>query len=137
MRRKLEEKYDITKEYDFGWLDINPIRYGHLLNQLSSVYMTELDVLDELDEIKMCTKYNIGEEEYKGILPTLIDDFGKLTPVYKTMKGWKSDTTEVDEFHKLPVNCQSFIKEVEKNIGVQINFVSTNNDENEVIRIVR
>ena len=61
--------------------------------------MTELDVLDELDEIKMCTKYNLGNEEYTGILPTLIDDFGKLTPVYQTLKGWKSDITNADEFN--------------------------------------
>ena len=56
---------------------------------MSSLYLTGLDLLDNLDKIKICTKYRRGEEEIEGIVPTLIDDFGKLKPIYKELDGWK------------------------------------------------
>lgn len=90
MNRKLSEDYDIKNDtYDFGWLDLNPIRHAHMLNNLSSIYLTGLDLLDELDDIKICKGYKIGETEVEGIHPTLIDDFAKLSPVYSNLKGWK------------------------------------------------
>lgn len=49
-----------------------------MLNKLSSLYITGLDVLDNLDEIKICTKYKIGDQIIDGILPTSIEEFGKL-----------------------------------------------------------
>jgi len=60
-----------------------------MLNQLSSIYLTGVDLLDELEEIKICKQYKIDESLVEGIHPTLIDDFAKLSPVYKNMKGWK------------------------------------------------
>lgn len=71
-----------------------------MLNQLSSVVLTNLDVLDELDEIKICKRYKLAgkimddgtqapDEEVEGIQPTIISDFERMSPMYKTMKGWK------------------------------------------------
>lgn len=72
---------------------------------MSSLYITELDVLDNLDEIKICRKYKLGDQELDGALPTIIDDFGKLVPEYKTLPGWKQDITEIEDFDKLPTNA--------------------------------
>ncbi len=105
----------------FGWLDLNPIRHAHMLNRLSSIYLTNLDVLDELDEIKICKRYKIAggktdggasvpEVEVEGIHPTIIGDFENLTPVYQTLPGWKQDITEIEDFNKLPENCKSLIR---------------------------
>jgi adenylosuccinate synthase len=134
--------------FDFGWLDLNPIRHAHLLNHLSSLYLTDLDVLDELDEIKICKKYKIAvgqnedgskkEIEVEGIHPTIINDFENLSPVYKTIKGWKQDITEIEDFDRLPENCKSLIKEVEKGTKVEVKYISVNNDEDEgLLRIMR
>lgn len=99
MRRKLHKEYEIDPQtYSFGWLDLNPIRHAHMLNYLSSIYLTGLDLFDELDEIKICSKYKLGETELEGIHPTLLDDFAKLTPVYKSMKGWKQNIQEAESF---------------------------------------
>lgn len=99
LKRNLETKYEIKGDtYDFGWLDMNPIRHAHMLNYLSSIYLTQLDVFDELDEIKICKKYKIDDKEVEGIHPTIINDFEKLTPVYQTLQGWKQDITEIDSF---------------------------------------
>ena len=139
MKKKLNKDYEIPSDlYEFGWLDLNPIRHAHMLNHLSSIYLTGLDIFDELEEIKICRKYKIGEAEVEGIHPTLIDDFAKLTPIYKTLKGWKTNITEVEKFDDLPVNCQSLIMEIEKSTKVHIKYISVNNDEDDgLLRILR
>lgn len=61
LKKQLTSKYEINHDhYDFGWLDMNPVRHAHMINQLSSIFLTDLDVLDELDEIKICKKYKIA-----------------------------------------------------------------------------
>jgi adenylosuccinate synthase len=130
LHRLLTSKYELNHEdFDFGWLDLNPVRHAHMLNQLSSLYLTDLDVLDELEDIKICKRYKIAgppaseggpptEVEVEGIHPTIINDFENLTPVYKTLKGWKQDITEIEDFDRLPENCKSLIKEIEKSTKV-------------------
>jgi len=60
LTRLLTERYDINhKEFDFGWLDLNPVRHAHMLNHLSSLYLTNLDTLDEVEDIKICKRYKI------------------------------------------------------------------------------
>ena len=150
LKRQLGTKYETsTDEYAFGWLDLNPIRHAHMLNQLSSIYLTNLDVLDELDNIKICKRYKIAgkmteagtmtpEIEVEGIHPTIISDFENLTPVYKEMKGWKKDITEIEDFDLLPENCKSMIKDIEKGTGVPIKYISVNSEEDEgLLRIIR
>lgn len=139
MKKKIAIDYEVPIDtYDFGWLDLNPIRHAHMLNNLSSIYLTGLDIFDELDEIKICKKYKIGETELEGIHPTLIDDFAKLTPSYTNLKGWKKDITEVEKFDDLPVNCQSMIMEIEKSTKVEIKYVSVNSEEDDgLLRIIR
>lgn len=100
--------------------------------------MTQLDVLDELDEIKICKKYKIGDKEVEGIHPTIINDFEKLTPVFTTLQGWKQDITDIESFDELPENCKSLIKEIEKKVKVEIKYISVNNEEEEgLLRIMR
>lgn len=150
VKRQLSTKYDTsTDEFAFGWLDLNPIRHAHMLNQLSSIYLTNLDVLDELEDIKICKRYKIAgkmteagtmspEIEVEGIHPTIISDFENLTPVYKEMKGWKKDITEIENFDLLPENCKSLIKEIEKGTKVPIKYISVNSDEDDgLLRIIR
>ncbi len=150
IKRLLTERYEVNhSDFNFGWLDMNPLRHAHMLNHLSGLYLTELDVLDELDEIKICKKYKYikpaskegeapTEVEVEGIHPTIINDFENLHPVYKTLKGWKQDITEVDEFEQLPENCKTLIKEIEKSSKVQVQYISVNNEEHDgLLRIMR
>lgn len=109
-----------------------------MLNKLSSLYVTGLDVLDNLDKVKICTKYKIGNEETSGVIPTLIDDFGKWQPTYDIIEGWKKNITEIDSFEKLPLNAQSIVRLIEKYTKVEVTYVDVNNDhEDGILRIVR
>ena len=103
IKRILTERYEVNhEEYDFGWLDLNPVRHAHMLNQLSSLYLTGMDAFDEVENIKICKRYKImqpsdkegeppKEVEVEGIHPTIINDLETLVPIFKTLKGWKKD----------------------------------------------
>lgn len=117
---------------------MNLIKHAHLLNRLSSLFLTELDVLDDLEEIKVCKKYKLGDEIVDGVLPPLISDFGKMIPEYKILKGWKQKTDEIEKFDQLPVNAQTFVREIERMLKVEVSYISVNNEEEEgIIRIMR
>jgi adenylosuccinate synthase len=76
--------------------------------------------------------------EVEGIHPTIINDFENLKPVYKSLKGWKKDITEIEDFDRLPEECKSFIKEIEKSTKVEVKYISVNNDEEDgLLRIMR
>ena len=68
---------------------MNLVKYAEKLNKVSSLYLTGLDALDELDKIKLCKTYKRGDEIVEGTIPTIIDEFGKLEPVYTEVDGWK------------------------------------------------
>lgn len=75
LKTYLHEHYNFQeKKYAFGWLDINLITHSDIINQLSSIYLTGLDALNDLDKIKICTQYSKdGEALKQGTLPALID----------------------------------------------------------------
>lgn len=139
IKKNLEEKYGTKEEtYAFGWLDLNLVKYADMLNKLSSLYITELDVLDNIEEIKICKKYKSGENIVDGVLPALIDDFGKLQPEYKSFAGWKTDITEIEKFDLLPINTQSLIREIEKATKIEVTYIDVSNEEDEgLLRIIR
>jgi len=120
-----------------------------MLNHLSSLYLTGMDALDEVEDIKICKRYKImqpsdkegeppKEVEVEGIHPTIINDLETLAPVFKTLKGWKQDIQGIEDFDRLPENCKSFIKEIEKSTKVEVKYISVNNEEDEgLLRIMR
>jgi len=80
VKKKLEDGYSIMESKNaFGWLDLNLIKHCHTINYLSSLYLTGLDVLDDLDKIKICTQYKLKGEIVEG-MPSLIDEFGECEP---------------------------------------------------------
>lgn len=76
------------------------------MNKLSSVFLTHLDLLDDLDEIKVCTGYKSkGGEVTKGRIPATIKEFGTLEAKYEVLKGWKTDTRKIQRFDELPTEA--------------------------------
>jgi adenylosuccinate synthase len=106
-----------------GWLDALLLRYSARVNGMNSLAMTKLDVLDELDTIKICVGYKVGKE----VISEFTTDFRKLrecTPVYEEMPGWKKDTSAVKDYHDLPREVKNYIKNVERIIRTPISIVS-------------
>jgi adenylosuccinate synthase len=106
-----------------GWLDIPVVQYGHMINNYGSINLTKLDVLDELDEIKIGVSYKInGRRLAPGEMPSTLEDLYKIEVEYETMPGWKTSLAGVTEFDQLPQNAQNYIERIEDLVGCPVAF---------------
>ncbi len=117
-----------------GWFDGVLVRQTLKISGIDGIALTKLDVLDELDEIKMCIAYEINGKKY-DYLPASVDDQFMAEPIYKSFKGWKSSTVGIKKFEELPVNAKNYIKELEKFIETRISSISTSPERNDTILI--
>ena len=117
-----------------GWFDGVLVRQTIKISGIDGIALTKLDVLDELDEIKFCTGYEI-EGKKIDYLPAAVDDQNKVKPIYKTYKGWKTSTAGCRKFDELPENAKIYIKDLEKFIETRISSISTSPERNDTILI--
>ena len=107
-----------------GWMDLAVLRYSKTLNALDSLIVTKLDVLDTLDEIPVCTGY-----EYEGArmdeMPFDARMLEKVTPVYRTMPGWKQSTFGVKRYADLPKRACEYLDFIGHELDVEISMIST------------
>jgi adenylosuccinate synthase len=117
-----------------GWFDAVVVRYSKLINNLSSLVITKLDVLDELDEIKVCTGYR-----YKGGLlqsfPPEIEVLAQCKPEYTAMRGWKQKTAGIQNLEELPSLARDYLNRLSDLVKTEISVVSTGPDRKETIII--
>ena len=117
-----------------GWFDGVLVRQTIKISGINGIALTKLDVLDELDEIKMCIAYELKGKKI-DYLPAAVDDQLKVEPVYKVFKGWKSSTRGIKEFNKLPENAKIYVKELEKFVEAKISSISTSPERKDTILI--
>ena len=117
-----------------GWFDGVLVRQTIKISGIDGIALTKLDVLDELEEIKMSIAYELNGKKI-DYLPAAVDDQLKVKPIYKTFKGWKSSTKGIKEFEKLPENAKIYIKELEKFIETKISSISTSPERTDTILI--
>ena len=117
-----------------GWFDGVLVRQTIKISGIDGIALTKLDVLDELDEIKMCIAYELDGKKI-DYLPASIDDQLKVKPVYKIFEGWKSSTSGIKKFDNLPDNAKNYINELEKFIESKISSISTSPERNDTILI--
>ncbi len=118
-----------------GWLDGVLVRQTIKISGIDGIALTKLDVLDELEEIKMCIAYKLGSKEI-DYLPASAEDQLKIIPIYKIFKGWKSPTKGIKDMKNLPDNAKKFIYELEKFLETKISSISTSPERNDTILIV-
>lgn len=115
-----------------GWFDAVVVRHSVMLNGVNSLALTKLDVLDELDEIRICTGYT-----YKGkiitTLPSNRSAYHDLIPEYVTMPGWKTSTKGIQNITKLPRNAYRYIKQLESMVKSKISIISMGRSREEII----
>ena len=117
-----------------GWFDGVLVRQTIKVSGINGIALTKLDVLDELDEIKMCVAYELDGKKV-DYLPAAVDDQLKVKPIYKSFKGWKSSTKGIKNFEKLPENAKIYINELEKFIETKVSSISTSPERNDTILI--
>ena len=118
-----------------GWFDGVLVRQTIKIAGIDGIALTKLDVLDQLDEIKMCVAYEVGNKKM-DYLPAAVEDQLKAKPIYKSFKGWKCSTKGIKNFEKLPQNAKIYIKELEKFIETKVASISTSPERNDTILIV-
>jgi len=117
-----------------GWFDGVLVRQTIKISGINGIALTKLDVLDELDEIKMCVAYELNGKKI-DYLPSATNDQLKVKPIYKIFKGWKSSTSGIREFDKLPENAKIYIKELQQFIETKISSISTSPEREDTILI--
>ena len=110
-----------------GWLDAAALKRSVLINGVSGLCITKLDVLDRIPEIRMCTGYELRGERL-DLLPLDADDIVACQPVYETLPGWTESTFGVTDWDRLPANARSYLRRIEAVIGAPIDMVSTGPD---------
>jgi adenylosuccinate synthase len=106
-----------------GWLDAVATRYSVRFNGLSAVALTRLDVLDNLESIKICTGYEL-DGRIITTFPSRESTLERITPIYEELPGWRTPTTEVRTFDDLPPEARAFIKRVETLLECPVDLIS-------------
>jgi adenylosuccinate synthase len=119
-----------------GWFDAVVARYTTMLNGADVLAVTKLDVLDELEEIKLATGYRIGGEVRRDF-PRDVADLARAEPVYRTLPGWRQSTVGVLEVEDLPQAARDYLAILEEEAGATVGLVSTGPRREETILVER
>ncbi|MCR3757241.1 MAG: adenylosuccinate synthetase [Sodalis sp. Ppy] len=117
-----------------GWLDAVAVRRAVQINSLSGFCLTKLDVLDGLQEVKICTAYRLPNNgRIVETTPLVAENWEGIEPVYETLPGWSGNIFGVKHFDLLPQAAQHYIKRIEEVTGMPVDIVSTGPDRNETM----
>ncbi len=115
-----------------GWLDAAALKRSMIINGISGLCITKLDVLDGLDQILVCTGYELGGR-FIDILPLDADEIVACRPVYESFPAWKESSAGATTWDQLPANARHYLGRVQELIGVPIDMVSTGPDRDHTI----
>jgi adenylosuccinate synthase len=115
-----------------GWIDLPLLRYAGMINGISWLVVTKLDVLDELAEIPICVGYKIKGKKTDEI-PAQDSGFGQIECIYHKMPGWRTSTQGITKLEKLPKAARAYLALVEKEGGARIGMISTGPGREETI----
>ena len=113
-----------------GWFDVPLLRYTAMINGFTSLVITKLDVLDQFDEIPVCT-------EYKNVkaMPATFRGLEAVEPVYEKLPGWKSETRGLSRERDLPPRARDYLRFLSERTGVEVGCISTGPERDETILI--
>lgn len=129
-------EYDATtgRPRRIGWIDLEALRFTTHLAEASRLAITKVDILTGLPEIKACIGYKLGRR-YIDYVKCGYRELAKVTPVYKTFRGWKEPLQGIDKFYHLPKNCRRYLRFISDYVGVPIYFVGTGPERSQYIKI--
>ncbi|HUR41324.1 MAG TPA: adenylosuccinate synthase [Verrucomicrobiae bacterium] len=133
LRQKGDEYGTVTRRpRRCGWFDAVAARRSIFLNSMSGLVVTKLDVMDELDVVRICTGYTVDGKPQETV-PIGAEGLERVEPVYEEMPGWKSSTVGVTDYKKLPQAARNYLKRLEEVTGCEIAIVSTGPDREHTI----
>ncbi|CAH0994171.1 Adenylosuccinate synthetase [Emticicia aquatica] len=115
-----------------GWLDLPALKYSIMLNGVTQLIMMKVDVLNFLDEVKICTHYRLPDGTVTEQMPFDLTDTD-VEPIYKSFKGWKCSLEGMRSFDQIPAELADYVNYLEEVLEVPISFISTGPDREAVI----
>jgi len=110
-----------------GWMDLVLAKYATRVNGFNSLVITKLDVLDDLEEIKVCTEYE------QGLFPEV--PLKEATPQYKSFPGWQTSTSEIRKYDDLPSAAKDYLKFIEDKLATKIQYISVGKSREQIIKL--
>ncbi len=115
-----------------GWFDGIAAKYSCMINGLTDIALTKLDILDSFKEIKICVGYEYDGEQIDTYSELL--DLHNVKPIYKTFKGWNTDLNGINDYNMLPFECKEYIEFIEDFVKTKISIISIGPGRNEIIQ---
>ena len=115
-----------------GWFDVNLVKQSVKISGITDIVLTKLDVLDELESIKICTGYTLNKQIYDYLPFNELEQLS-VEPIYKTLPGWKESTFGVNKWENLPIRAQEYILFLESLMDTKISIVSTGPERRQTI----
>ena len=115
-----------------GWFDAVVVRYSAMINALDALALPKLDVLDEFEQIRICTAYTLNGQTIET-MPYSAATLAECIPVYETMPGWNSKTSGITKYEDLPDAAKNYIRRIEELTGVPVALISTGPERDETI----
>jgi len=115
-----------------GWFDAVLVRYSLMINGINELAIMKLDVLDELEKIKICVGYKYRGKTYEDF-PMDFEALCKAKPVYEELPGWKTPTKGICKYEQLPVNAKAYLERLQQLLNVRIRYVSTGSGREDTI----
>jgi adenylosuccinate synthase len=134
--RELGGEYGATtgRKRRCGWFDAVVVRRAAMVNGLTHLAVTKLDVLDTFDALRLCSAYEIDGKRVEHF-PSSVSRLEKVTPIYETLPGWNESTEGITDFEKLPVNARAYLVRLSELVGVPIGLLSLGPKRHQTIRI--
>jgi adenylosuccinate synthase len=115
-----------------GWFDGNLVKQSAKISGITDIVLTKLDVLDELEFIKICISYKLGKKKY-NYLPFNESEQFSIQPIYKIMPGWQQSTYGINKWQNLPQRAKEYILFIESLVDTNISIISTGPERNQTI----
>ena len=115
-----------------GWIDLVALQFACMINGVTQIIMTKADILDNLDELKVCNGYKINGEE-KSYVPFQMNRVN-IEPVYKSFEGWKTDITKMNDFSELPQQMKNYVEYLNNFLKVPVKYISNGPGKEQIIK---
>ncbi len=132
--REVGHEYGATtgRKRRCGWIDIPQLKYSIMINGVTEIALTKLDVLNDFEEIEACISYEDNNKKLTQELPFDLDDTS-YKPVYQKFKGWEKDISKCSDAGDLPEKTKDYLNVLKKQLEVPINYISVGAERNALI----
>jgi len=117
-----------------GWFDAVAVRYSVRINGFSSIALTKLDVLDELDHINVCVGYKYQSKTITEF-PGQLNELENVEPIYELMDGWCNDISDIREYNNLPENAKKYVEKISQLLKTKIEFIAVGPRRDQIIAV--